>query len=132
MKKCYLIDDDKIFNLISSKMIERSGWNVNVSVFNNAETALELIQQNLNQPSDLPEIILLDIRMPEMDGFTFLERLSKVNVEFLQGLKVFMLSSSLDERDMQTAYQYKIVKGFLNKPLTIESLHGIIHDADLN
>ena len=57
MKKCYLIDDDKIFNLISSKMIERSGWDVAVSIFNNAEIALDTIFQNLNQTENLPDII---------------------------------------------------------------------------
>lgn len=126
MKKCYLIDDDKIFNLISSKMIERSGWDVEVSIFNNAEIALDTIFQNLNQTENLPNIILLDIRMPEMDGLSFLEKLSNVHSEFLNDLKVFMLSSSLDERDIQAANKYKVVKGFLNKPLSIFDLEEII------
>lgn len=126
MKKCYLIDDDKIFNLISSKMIERSGWDVAVSIFNNAEIALDTIFQNLNQTENLPDIILLDIRMPEMDGLSFLEKLSNVHSEFLNDLKVFMLSSSLDERDIQAANKYKVVKGFLNKPLSIFDLEEII------
>ena len=126
MKKCYLIDDDKIFNLISSKMIERSGWDVAVSIFNNAEIALDTIFQNLNQTENLPNIILLDIRMPEMDGLSFLEKLSNVHSEFLNDLKVFMLSSSLDERDIQAANKYKVVKGFLNKPLSIFDLEEII------
>jgi CheY-like chemotaxis protein len=77
MDRCYLIDDDKIFNLISSKMIERSCWNCDVLVFNSAEIALNQLTQDLNNPELLPCLILLDIRMPDMDGITFLQKLNE-------------------------------------------------------
>ncbi len=126
MDRCYLIDDDKIFNLISSKMIERSGWNCEVFVFNSAELALSQIVRDLNQPELLPSLVLLDIRMPDMDGITFLQKLNELPVNFENTMKVFMLSSSLDERDMQVAKQFPIVKGFLSKPLSIADLNQII------
>jgi CheY-like chemotaxis protein len=126
MDRCYLIDDDKIFNLISSKMIERSGWNCDVLVFNSAEIALNQLTQDLNNPELLPSLVLLDIRMPDMDGITFLQKLNELPSNLINNIKVFMLSSSLDERDMQVAQQFSMVKGFLSKPLSIADLNQII------
>ena len=126
MDRCYLIDDDKIFNLISSKMIERSGWNCDVLVLNSAEIALNQLTQDLNNPELLPSLVLLDIRMPDMDGITFLQKLNELPSNLINNIKVFMLSSSLDERDMQVAQQFSMVKGFLSKPLSIADLNQII------
>ena len=69
MQHCYLIDDEPIFNLISSKIISRSGWNGDVRVFISAKSALEEIKVHITQQGFLPDLIFLDIRMPEMDGF---------------------------------------------------------------
>ncbi len=127
MDRCYLIDDDKIFNLISSKMIERSGWNCQVVVFNSAELALKQIIHDLNQPELIPSLVLLDIRMPDMDGITFLQKLNELPENLINSIRIFMLSSSLDERDMQVAKQFSTVKGFLSKPLSISDLNQIIN-----
>jgi len=126
MDRCYLIDDDKIFNLISSKMIERSGWNCEVMAFNSAELALNQLTQDLNNPELLPSLILLDIRMPDMDGIAFLQKLNELQSNLIDNMKVYMLSSSLDERDIQVAKQFSMVKGFLSKPLSIADLNQII------
>ena len=127
MDRCYLIDDDKIFNLISSKMIERSGWECEVVVFNSAEIALKQLTQDLNHPELIPSLVLLDIRMPDMDGITFLQKLNELPENIINSIRVFMLSSSLDERDMQVAKQFSTVKGFLSKPLSISDLNQIIN-----
>lgn len=126
MNRCYLIDDDKIFNLISSKMIERSGWECEVVVFNSAEIALQQLTQDLNHPELIPVLVLLDIRMPDMDGITFLQKLNELPSALIESIKIFMLSSSLDERDMEMAKQFPMVKGFLSKPLSIADLNQII------
>ncbi|MFY8107781.1 MAG: response regulator [Bacteroidia bacterium] len=128
MNRCYLIDDDKIFNLISSKMIERSGWECEVVVFNSAEIALQQLTRDLKHPELIPVLVLLDIRMPDMDGITFLQKLNELPANLIESIKVFMLSSSLDERDMEMAKQFSIVKGFLSKPLSIADLNQIIRN----
>ncbi len=128
MNRCYLIDDDKIFNLISSKMIERSGWECEVVVFNSAEIALQQLTRDLNHPELIPVLVLLDIRMPDMDGITFLQKLNELPATLIESIKVFMLSSSLDERDMEMAKQFPMVKGFLSKPLSIADLNQIIRN----
>jgi CheY-like chemotaxis protein len=107
-------------------MIERSGWECEVVVFNSAEIALQQLTQDLNHPELIPVLVLLDIRMPDMDGITFLQKLNELPSALIESIKIFMLSSSLDERDMEMAKQFPMVKGFLSKPLSIADLNQII------
>jgi CheY-like chemotaxis protein len=106
-----LIDDDEIFNFLSERVLKISEIANTVQIFSKAKEALTYF-------SDFKEedkvIILLDIRMPEMDGFEFLEEFNKLN---LLNIDVYMLTSSLDERDKEKAFTYPAVKGFYSKPL---------------
>jgi CheY-like chemotaxis protein len=66
--------------------------------------------------------------MPDMDGITFLHNLNEFPADLIESIKVFILSSSLDERDKEMANQFPMVKGFLSKPLSIADLNQIIHN----
>lgn len=126
--RCYLIDDDKIFNLISSKIIEKSGWLVDLIVFTNASEALAKLESDKANPEKIPSMILLDVRMPDMDGFEFLEELQKMEPALLRRIRVYMLTSSLDDRDMEKSLAFPIVRKFFNKPLSIQDLETILMD----
>ena len=128
MQHCYLIDDEPIFNLISSKIISRSGWQGEVRVFISARTALEEIKMHITNEGYLPDFIFLDVRMPEMDGFQFLEELNNLPKEPLKYIRVFMLSSSLDQKDIVRSQQFPMVKSFLSKPLDIQTIKEIFYN----
>jgi CheY-like chemotaxis protein len=128
MQYCYLIDDESIFNLISSKIISRSGWQGEVRVFISARTALEEIKMHIANEGNLPDFIFLDIRMPEMDGFQFLEELINLPKEPLKFIRVFMLSSSLDQKEIIRSKQFTMVKGFLSKPMDIQTIKDIFYN----
>jgi CheY-like chemotaxis protein len=131
MQQCYLIDDEPIFNLISSKIITRSGWNGDLRVFISAKSALEEIRQHITQQGVLPDFIFLDIRMPEMDGFQFLDELMNLPKDPMKYLHVFMLTSSLDQNDIVRSREYPMVKGFLSKPLDILTVKDILFQNNL-
>lgn len=76
----------------------------------------------------LPDYIFLDVRMPEMDGFQFLEELNNLPKEPLKYICVFMLSSSLDQKDIVRSQQFPMVKSFLSKPLDIQTIKEIFYN----
>lgn len=114
-----LIDDEKSDQFLYKRIIERSGLVENLISYQYAEDALEYLQKNDHQKVD---VIFLDINMPRMDGFEFLEAATEKFGDNFAKVIVIMLTTSLDPTDVKRANTYPAVKDFLNKPLTVEHL----------
>tara|TARA_R110002049_G_scaffold308561_1_gene512935 strand:- start:366 stop:761 length:396 start_codon:yes stop_codon:yes gene_type:complete len=111
-----IIDDDPIFVFGSKILLRNNSFASNIVVCQNGKEALDMIVAMLELGEVLPEVIFLDLNMPIMDGWEFLEEFGKLpNV---QNIKIFILSSSIDSRDIEKAKQYYIVNDFIAKPLT--------------
>lgn len=121
----FLVDDDEIFNYLNKAVINHTDEHIQVKAFQSGEELLSYISKN-KETIVFPEIMFLDIRMPNIDGFELLEILSKDESKPFADTKIYMLSSTLDHRDLEKAKQYSMVKDFLSKPLTKEMLQGIL------
>ena len=126
-KRIALIDDDPIINLIHTKIITK-GTDFQVMVYTNAQKAVEQFSSWLeSQPDQLPDVIFLDINMPIMDGWEFLDAFQKMPAVILERCKVFMLTSSINSEDIEKSRHYKSVYDFISKPLTPEKLSTMIN-----
>ena len=121
-----LVDDDPVINMVHSRLIERS-CDYEVDVFENGRDALEKLSSQLkSHPPHLPDLILLDINMPVIDGWEFLVELRKLSPDGPETMKVIIVSSSIDSEDIEKSKTYPCVQNFISKPLTVARIKEII------
>jgi CheY-like chemotaxis protein len=119
-KTCLLIDDNYIDNFITRRVLESSNFAENIIVRQSPMEAIE----SLKSGSVNPDVIFLDIRMPMMSGFEFLHEFDGLDIA-RKGIKIYMLSSSLDPTDMKQSSDNKYITQFIHKPLTVKALEEI-------
>lgn len=121
-KSIFIIDDCQLNLSIAKFIINRDSFFDKITSYSEAQKALEDIVRNSNSKILLPDVILLDLNMPVMDGWQFLDRYKEINTSLVKGIDIHILSSSTDAREIQRSKQYDCVKGFFSKPLTPEML----------
>lgn len=114
----WLIDDDEITNMLHQFFLEEYFPDASIVVYSQAELALKFISEN----APLPNYIFLDINMPVMDGWEFMDELSHLTNSNLSSLKIYILTSSLDPSDFSKAELSPLIQGFISKPLEIEKV----------
>jgi CheY-like chemotaxis protein len=115
-----VIDDDDINIFIIKKIVEKTGYDINMVSKTNGQLAIDHLNTILENDETFPQLILIDINMPVLNGWEFLEAYDKLNIS--QRVDMYMLSSSVYENDIEKAKTYKKVKGFISKPLSINRL----------
>lgn len=116
--KIWLIDDDNVTNMLNRFFLEEHYPSLEIRSFIYASEALE----ELKQGRDNPNFILLDINMPGMNGWEFLDALQQSEISSSKLPIIYMLSSSLDPEDEAKARNSALVQGFISKPLEVEKL----------
>ncbi|MEO8887204.1 MAG: response regulator [Mucilaginibacter sp.] len=122
-----LIDDDEINNFISIKLIKKALADAEISACLNGKLAIEeLTETQKSNPEKLPDFILLDINMPIMNGWEFLEEYKNLNIDPSGKSKIFIISSSVFSNDISKARSYPLVKNFISKPLSVEKIREML------
>jgi CheY-like chemotaxis protein len=119
-----VVDDSKLDCFIAEKIIQNSGRAEKINTFQQATDALEHVK-NLPLPHG-KTIIFVDIQMPVMNGFEFVESFETLPDETREAISIYMLSSSINENDIARVRGYASVKQFLNKPLTNNSIAMVL------
>jgi len=125
IKHALLIDDSDVDNYISKHIIIKSKFAKKITIKTSAADALKYLTDLQTNPKEFPNVIFLDIRMPEMNGFEFLDEFKKFPQAINNQCTVLMLTSSNDQRDIEHASQYSVVKEYLNKPLDKSMLENL-------
>jgi CheY-like chemotaxis protein len=125
-KKICIIDDDSICTVILKKNIALLNESLPVATYTNGLEALHVLQQALDKGEPLHCTILLDINMPVMDGWEFLETFTKLTEEAKKDISVYIMSSSIDYEDKARTAAYSVVKSYLVKPIGKHIIQDII------
>ena len=123
-----IIDDNTIDLYISSRLITKNYFGKKVLEYSNAMEALQYLQENQNNSIMLPQVIFVDIYMPLMSGFEFLEAYEKLPLDFKQNCRAYVISSTIDDDDIGRARRDKNVISFQVKPINKEFLDRIVVD----
>lgn len=125
MRLYMLIDDVDVFNKVHGKVISLADPDASVTCFLSSVEALNYLKEAIRQ-QETPDFIFLDINMPEINGFELLDQLKELYPAETDALQVYMLTSSLDERDVLRSEGYAAIKGYYSKPLTKDIIQSLI------
>lgn len=125
-----IIDDDPINNKLCRHIIKNTIGDTDIIDFTLPSKAVEYVETTTAYDNSQNPVILLDINMPIINGWDFLELFSEMNEEVRKKYKIYILSSSIDERDVERANEHKHVSGYISKPLTKEKVISILEKLE--
>ncbi len=127
IESCCIIDDDPIFIYGTKRIMKEIEFCENIIVFNNGQEALDGIMEISQSASEIPQVIFLDLNMPIMNGWEFLDEFIKIPNSNLEKTIVYIISSSVDPRDLERVKDYKQrVNNYILKPITPNDLESVL------
>jgi len=121
-----LVDDDRIYQFAARKTIEATGYADSILIYSNGEEAINYLRQSLKNNITLPDVIFLDVNMPIMNGWEFLDEYTRLKRDVSKPVLIYVVSSSVDEFDVNKSRQYDSVKGYIVKPVLREKFKQIL------
>jgi CheY-like chemotaxis protein len=119
----YVIDDDEIFVFVLRKLLQKTEHFDEVINIANGLEAIENLVHQYDHNQTFPDLIFLDLNMPVLDGWQFLDEVEKL--PFKDSLRIYIISSSIDATEVEKSKEYSTVKSFVSKPVTLDWLNSI-------
>lgn len=124
-----LIDDDKVFQLTASRTIKAAHLTDTILQFENGEDAITYLKAHASDSETLPDYIFLDINMPFVDGWMFLDDFALFKTDLSKPMVIYMVSSSIDPRDVDRARSNENVREYIIKPVTREKFIELLQNV---
>ncbi len=124
--KAYIVDDDEVYKMGIKRLIKRADFINEVQFFENGKLAIDALLANKSDAGMLPNVILLDINMPIMDGWEFLEIFNTIKQQLAKSIIIYMVSSSINPKDIEKAKNYEDVTEYLEKPVTLDEIQQMV------
>jgi len=129
-KVIWVVDDDVIYQTIINKIIQKSGVFSSHFTFPNGNEALTSLKKILeDDDTALPDIILLDINMPVMDGWEFMEEIKKIKSDIRKDIHIYIVSSSIALEDKNKSATFSNIMGYIPKPISVNELIAIVSNT---
>jgi len=120
-----LVEDDPITVMVCDRIIKMSGFSDTVLSKQNGQDAIDHLKDIIKENGEMPDLVFLDINMPVMNGWDFLQAFETIKYQLSKMPRIFILSSTVDPEDYKKAAEFSAVEGFISKPLTQEHLKGV-------
>lgn len=124
IKIACVVDDDPLYNFGIKKLFEYSSFSEDNLFYKNGQEAIEGLSEIVEKGLTLPNVILLDINMPIMNGWQFLEEFKNREMD-IYGIRIFVVSSSINQDEIDRANAYDCVNGYIFKPLTMDKIKDL-------
>lgn len=121
-----VVDDDSIYQFTTARMLQLVDENMQVLSFGDGEKAMRYLEEHADQVASLPDVILLDLNMPLMDGWEFLDVYNSLKARLAKDIPIFVISSSIDQRDIRRARSFGSVNDYVPKPVTTDRLRELL------
>jgi CheY-like chemotaxis protein len=121
-----LIDDDAIYQFVSRKTLEATGNANKIHICSNGEEAIRHLESNVHNAAELPDVIFLDVNMPVMNGWEFLDAYQALKPSIQKDIHVFLVTSSMNDEDKEFSRRYNCVEDYIVKPLNREKISELL------
>ena len=121
-----LIDDNSTDNFINERVIQMSGFSRQIITVDRGRSALDYLENNKEDLSKIPELILLDLNMPVVNGFAFLDEFKKLSERVKAKSRIVILTSSDKIEDIDAIKELPIIMAYMSKPLSEKSLQNLL------
>ena len=129
LKNCCIIDDDSIFIYGAKRIMKETDFCESIVVYNTGDDALLGIQETYQITHILPQVIFLDLNMPIISGWEFLDEFIKMYSDSLHTTDIYITSSSVDPRDIEKIKEYELIRNYILKPITTNDLKTILKNT---